>query len=279
MMPTRTTRDGVVMPALIYGTAWKKESTSSLVAMAIRSGFRGIDTACQPKHYHEAGVGEALSLLCNEGVDKEALFLQTKFTPLAGHDPLRIPYDPTAPLATQVHDSFHVSQRNLGRSCIDSYVLHSPLYPFRDLATVWKAMEEIFERGDVRQLGLSNCYDVEILERLAREKFHLPAVIQNRFYRETGYDKDIRAWCDDHGVLYQSFWSLTANPHLLNSRPIIALAQAYGVEPPQIWYRFLTQKGLTPLIGSTSQEHLKADLGIFDFSLSDDEMVRIEDLL
>ncbi|HLD22435.1 MAG TPA: hypothetical protein VJA83_00735, partial [Sulfuricurvum sp.] len=58
------------IPPLIYGTAWKKEQTVNLVEMAIRSGFRGIDTACQPKHYHEAGVGEALMRLKSLGIER-----------------------------------------------------------------------------------------------------------------------------------------------------------------------------------------------------------------
>ena len=58
------------MPALIYGTAWKKERTAELVMAAVKAGFRGIDTACQPKHYHEAGVGEALIALKKEGFER-----------------------------------------------------------------------------------------------------------------------------------------------------------------------------------------------------------------
>src|ERR1700680_4396202 len=101
------------MPPLIYGTAWKKERTSELVEKAILHGFKGIDTACQPKHYNEAGVGQALQALKKQNILAKNLFLQTKFTPLSGQDPARIPYDPAAPLAEQVQQSFLISLKNL----------------------------------------------------------------------------------------------------------------------------------------------------------------------
>ena len=78
------TAAGVAVPRLIYGTAWKKERTTELVAQALRAGFRGIDTACQPKHYHEPGVGEALAVVAREGVLRSDIFLQTKFRPCEG---------------------------------------------------------------------------------------------------------------------------------------------------------------------------------------------------
>jgi predicted aldo/keto reductase-like oxidoreductase len=73
--------NNVKMPGIIYGTAWKKDKTAELVEQAIRQGFRGIDTACQPKHYHEAGVGEGIAACISSGIIKrEKIYLQTKFT-------------------------------------------------------------------------------------------------------------------------------------------------------------------------------------------------------
>ena len=101
------------MPPIIYGTAWKQERTEALVVQALRAGFRAIDTACQPKHYHEPGVGAALAACQREGIRREEVYLQTKFTSLSGHDPQRIPYDPSASLPEQVAQSFAASLRNL----------------------------------------------------------------------------------------------------------------------------------------------------------------------
>src|SRR5687767_8148265 len=108
-----TTSANIKMPRLIYGTAWKKEKTAELVIKAVKTGFRGIDTACQPRHYNEPLVGEALEELKKSGIEREALFLQTKFTSLGGQDPNQTPYDKNAPLEKQVAQSFEVSQKNL----------------------------------------------------------------------------------------------------------------------------------------------------------------------
>lgn len=279
MIPYRITTNNVKMPVLIYGTAWKKERTRELVEMAVRSGFRGIDTACQPKHYHEAGVGEALERLAAWGIGREELFVQTKFTPLAGQDPQKIPYDPTQPLNVQVAQSFAASQRNLKTEYVDSLVLHSPLFPYAHLAQVWGAMEEVYHSGGARQLGISNCYDLELLQKLYKESGVKPAIIQNRFYDQSGYDRELRGWCDEVGIFYQSFWSLTANPHILKSREFFALTQEYDKTEAQILYRYLVHVGITPLIGSTSPQHIQEDLDIFSFELKPAEIEAISSLL
>ncbi|HEX5670819.1 MAG TPA: hypothetical protein VFX66_04720, partial [Sulfuricurvum sp.] len=80
--PYVMTSQKVKMPSLIYGTAWKKERTADLVVQAVLSGFRGIDTACQPKHYEEPLVGAAIRRLRDHSILREDLFIQTKFTPL-----------------------------------------------------------------------------------------------------------------------------------------------------------------------------------------------------
>ena len=120
-------------PKIIYVTAWKKDKTASLVEQAVLAGFRAIDTACQPKHYDERGVGEALARLIARGLDRKSLFVQTKFTPIGGQDPARVPYDRRASLATQVAQSFRMSQQNLGMEYVDSLVLHSPLAHHEEL--------------------------------------------------------------------------------------------------------------------------------------------------
>lgn len=268
-----------MLPPLLYGTAWKKERTADLVEMAVLSGFRGIDTACQPKHYDEALVGEALARLAAQGIEREQLFLQTKFTPLNGQDPQRIPYNPNAPLEIQVAESFRVSKLNLRTEYVDSLVLHSPLFPYANLLKVWGAMEAVHQSGGARELGISNCYDVELLKRLEGDANVKPAFVQNRFYAESGYDKELRHWCDEQGIIYQSFWSLTANPHLLGSREFFALTQEYNKTEAQILYRYLNQIGIVPLIGSTSKRHIDEDLDIFSFELRADEIESISSLL
>src|SRR3984957_6411724 len=111
------------MPDFLYGTAWKEDRTVALVELAIRTGFRAIDTANQRKHYFEAGVGEGLAAVYRAGiVTREDLFLQTKFTNQRGQDH-RLPYDPKARLAVQVAQSMASSLEHLATDYVDSFVL------------------------------------------------------------------------------------------------------------------------------------------------------------
>src|SRR5205807_88609 len=114
------------LPDFLYGTAWKEERTPVLTELALRMGFRGIDTANQRRHYFEAGVGQGLAAAYHTGVVSRAeLFLQTKFTYQRGQDH-RLHYDPAASLAIQVAQSMASSLEHLGTDYVDSYVLHEP---------------------------------------------------------------------------------------------------------------------------------------------------------
>jgi len=267
------------LPKLFYGTAWKKEKTATCVEMALECGFRGIDTACQPKHYDEALVGLGLERAYAKGLKREELFIQTKFTPLNGQDPNHMPYDAKASLEEQIATSLEVSKRNLQTTYLDSWVLHSPLFPYSQLLRAWRAMEECVDNEEVIYLGISNCYDVELLKHLYHDAIIKPTFLQNRFYNETEYDREIRAWCDKHHLHYQSFWTLSANPHLLSSELFLTLASRYKKTPAQIMYRYVSHKGIIPLIGSTSQVHLKEDLDIFTFELTLEEIEKLDSLL
>ena len=267
------------MPAILYGTAWKELQTESLVTTAIRQGFRGIDTACQPKHYNEAGVGRAVAAAANGGLARGDLYLQTKFTPVSGQDPARIPYDATAPLAEQVAQSCATSRRNLQTDYLDCLLLHSPLPTRSQTEVVWQAIEALVDTGHVLQPGLSNCYSLDELEALYRFARIKPAVLQNRFHAATRYDRELRAFCSDHRIVYQSFWTLTANPQLLASPTIASLAAKYQRTAAQILLRYLTHAGVVPLTGTRSALHLREDLAIFEFELTAAERRAIDGLI
>jgi len=258
-------------PRIIYGTAWKKEATAALVELAVRQGFRGIDTACQPKHYHEAGVGDGVAACLGDELTRADLYLQTKFTPLSGQDPARVPYDPNATLPEQVLQSAAVSLRNLQTTYLDCLVLHSPLSSDRETLEVWRAMESLVASGSVRHIGISNCYELQSLQALHRSAQIKPRVVQNRFYERTGYDREIREFCQHNEITYQSFWTLTANPHILTDPAITSLASGYGRTPAQILFRYLTQIGVVPLAGTRSEAHMSEDLAIFEFELAEPE--------
>jgi diketogulonate reductase-like aldo/keto reductase len=273
-----TMPSGVKIPRIIYGTAWKKERTADLVVKAIQAGFRGIDTACQPKHYNERLVGAALKRLKDHGIERDALFLQTKFTTLSGQDPRQLPYDKDSPIELQVAQSFETSKKNLQTEYVDTLILHSPMAPHALLMRVWKAMEKIQKAGGARQLGISNCYNTEVFKSLYADATVKPVIIQNRFYPETRYDTDLRGWCSDHGVIYQSFWTLTANPHILESDTVRTIAGNLKKTEAQIFFRYLSQSGIVPLTGTSSEQHMKEDLSIFDFELSSQDLTNVSHL-
>jgi diketogulonate reductase-like aldo/keto reductase len=283
---TRTTVEPFILsnsairvPRIIYGTAWKKSATSGLVNLAIENGFRGIDTACQPKHYDEAGVGAGIAASLKQGLTRADLYLQTKFTSLSGQDPRRIPYDATAPLPHQVAQSVAVSLKNLQTDYLDCVLLHSPMPTMRQTLAAVRALETLVDTGQVRQLGISNCYRLDDLKSLYESSRIKPAVVQNRFYAETRYDRDIRAFCDRHQIIYQSFWTLSANPHLLAHKTITILSAAHRRTAAEILFRYLTQVGVVPLTGTQSETHMRADLSIFDFELGGAELSALAELL
>jgi diketogulonate reductase-like aldo/keto reductase len=258
-------------PQLLYGTAWKKDATARLVTTAIRLGFRGIDTACQPKHYNEPGVGEGIAAALTSGVSRSDLHLQTKFTSLSGQDPKRIPYDQHAPLPEQVRQSLDASLRNLRTDYLDALLLHSPFPRAADTFTAWQAFEALADGGHVRRLGLSNCYRLDELRTLFDAVRIKPTILQNRFYAATGYDRDIRVFCHTHHIVYQSFWTLTANPILLAHARLLQISTMHNRSPAQILFRYLTHLGIVPLTGTRDITHMREDLAIVEFELDERE--------
>jgi len=251
------------LPFLVYGTAWKKEETARLVSRAIVAGFRHVDTACQPKHYNEAGVGEGIAAALDQlQMDREDIYIQTKYTSIDGQDRNKpLPYDQDASLSRQVAMSVTASLKNLRVEYIDGLVMHSPMPRFDQTMEVWGAMEEEVRANRVRQIGISNCYDVQQFKRLYASADIKPSVLQNRFYSDSGFDTELRAFCAENGVLYQSFWTLSANREALAREETRRFASEKGLASTQLLlYAFMMELGHTPLDGTTSEEHLEQDV-------------------
>jgi len=271
------TYNNVTIPSFMYGTAWKKEATTALVLQAIAAGFTAIDTANQLVHYDEAKVGEALLQLAKQGVARQQLFLQTKFTPVNGQDH-RLPYDAHASITTQVQQSFESSLAHLHTDYLDSYVLHGP-YSRRGLGAedweVWAAIESLYDAGKTKMIGVSNV-SADQLTLLCAKANHKPMVVQNRCYAAFGWDKDVREICRSHNILYQGFSLLTANTGIFAEPDMRAMAVKYQAGLTQIVFRFSQQIGMLPLTGTTNPDHMKEDLQCERFTLSPDEMAYIE---
>ena len=271
---------GARVPSFVYGTAWKEAETERLTRLALEAGFRGVDTANQRRHYHEAGVGAGLAGALRDGlVRREELFLQTKFTHRAGQDH-RLPYDPDADLTTQVQQSFARSLEHLRVERIDSYVLHGPSRRYGLAAgdlEVWRAMEAIHATGRTRFLGVSNV-GLDQLEELCARATTPPAFVQNRCFARTGWDAEVRAYCRARGIVYQGFSLLTANLDVLRHPAFAQLVARVGRTPAQVVFRFALQVGMQPLTGTTDPEHMREDLGSYDFALAPEDLSLIEGL-
>ena len=270
----------MAIPEFLYGTAWKDDRTEALTSLAIQAGFRAIDTANQRKHYFEEGVGRALASAYRAGVVSRAdVFLQTKFTYAEGQDH-RLPYDPAADPAAQVRQSLAGSLEHLGTDYVDSFVLHGPSSAYgwtgRD-AAVWAAMEKERDQGRAKLLGVSNVA-LWHLEQMAARHPVAPALVQNRCFARSGWDREIRRFCRERGILYQAFSMLTANVPVLRHPLITGIAAREGVSAAQVIFRVALAVGMLPLTGTSDPEHMRQDLASSRIRLGEDEVAEIESL-
>ncbi|KKK22449.1 aldo-keto reductase (AKR) [Aspergillus rambellii] len=259
------------LPTFIYGTAWKKDQTADLVHQALGAGFRAIDTAAQPKHYREDLVGEGIRRALGHGtVRREDLYIQTKFTSVQGQNLDDMPYDRKAPVTDQVHASIKSSLFNLRPSAtpesaddtyIDTLVLHSPLPTMAQTLEAWQTLETYVPHR-IRNLGISNT-SLPILEKLTSVAKIKPAVVQNRFYGATQYEVPLRAFCRQEGIIFQSFWTLTANPELVQPGhgAVHRFAEGAGISPPAALYGLVMGLGGTTVLnGTTKRDRMEEDL-------------------
>jgi diketogulonate reductase-like aldo/keto reductase len=260
------------LPAFIYGTAWKKEQTADLVYQALCNGYTGIDTAAQPKHYREDLVAGGIRRAIEHNVIKRSdLYLQTKFTSVGGQDPNHLPYDAQAPLTDQVNASVISSLQNftfnaptptgtnsVEQPYIDTIVLHSPMQSATETLEVWRTLEQ-YVPGEIRHLGISNCTLFELMDLYERATIK-PSVVQNRFYARTKYDIGLRRFCEQKGILYQAFWTLSANPGLARSPVVTRLAKELDCSVQSALYCLvLGLPNVVVLNGTTSSDHMLED--------------------
>jgi len=272
------------LPYLMYGTAWKEDSTSDLVEDAVMNGFRFIDTANQPKHYNEEGVGAGWMTAANKlGLERKDFYLQTKFTPLSGQDPNNVPYDKTSSLSEMLFESAKRSLQNLQTDYIDALILHSPYETMEDTLTVWRAMESLVDDGSVLRIGISNCYNYDTLTDLYNNARIKPAILQDHLITTT-FEPRFLQFTRDYNMEYQAFWTLSSRNHL-NKSEIVEMASRKGLSPQLYMYAFLLALDITPLDGGKTHQSediefiLKLQNGSLKLFETEEEFVQMADAL
>lgn len=192
----------------------------------------------------------------------------------------RLPYDPSAALGEQVAQSMASSLEHLGTDYVDSYVLHGPAsargWTEYD-QEVWLAMVRERLAGRTLTLGVSNV-SIRHLEQMPHADGQ-PLFVQNRCFARLGWDREIRTFCRERGILYQAFSLLTANPEAMRHPYLHELAHKYGAACPQIVFAFARGVGMLPMTGTSSAEHMRQDLDSLQLALTEEELDRIETLV
>jgi len=262
--PSRT-KCGTAIPAVIYGTAQK--SDASTIVSAIASGARGLDTACQPHNYDEEAVGAALQTAFKTqqdgglGLSRAEIYIQSKFTPPRAHSTATMPYSSDDSIPIMVKKSLGLTLSKLQIQGVDALLLHAPMPSLRETLEVWRAMEDLVGQR-VLALGVCNI-GCAMLQRLHAEARVKPRVVQNRFWSENGYDRDVRSFCEKNGIVYQPFWIIRANARLLRSNLIGWLSQKTGTSAQDTLFLAVLSmsagaSGISILTGTQSSEKVSS---------------------
>ena len=257
---TVTMNNGVVMPILGIGTyALSSEQAENSVYWALRDGYRLIDTA--RIYGNEDGVGRGIRRAIEEGyVTREDIFVTTKmWTSDFGNGDAAI----------------DASLQRLGLDYIDLMILHHS-QPSNDV-DAYQAMERAVADGKLRCIGLSNYYEPEDFDRLVNATTIVPALLQNEthpYHQST----EMKTHIAQYGTVLESWFPLGGRGNtqiLFNDPTIAALAEAHSKTPAQVILRWHLQAGNIAIPGSSNPDHILENISIFDFELTDDEMVQM----
>lgn len=245
---------GYTMPIMGLGTySLSDEECYASVTALLEAGGRLIDTASY--YGNEAAVGRAVR---DSGVPREEVFVITKLYPsqFAGAD-----------------EAIDEALEKLDIGYIDLMLLH---HPGAGDVEAYKAMERAVAAGKIRSIGLSNWY-VEELEAFLPQVDTVPALVQNEihpYYQE----QDVVPYIQSHGIVVQGWYPFGGRGHtaeLLGDEVIVDIAGAHGVTAAQVILRWNLQRGVVVIPGSSDPDHIRENLDILDFSLTEEDMARI----
>lgn len=255
-----TLSNGVEIPAVGYGTYLTSEKDDGTVAAALAAGYRHFDTASF--YGTEQALGDALKA---SGVPREELFLTSKlWKDEMGYE--------------NALAAFERSLQKLGTDYLDLYLIHWPRPD--DLTSewqqldrdTWRALEDLYRAGRVRAIGVSN-FLPHHLRSLMKTAEVMPMVNQIEFH--PGYPQTYTVeFCKAHGILPEA-WSPLGRTRVLQDERLAGIAAKYGKSVAQLCVRFALQCGVAPLPKSSSPARMQANLDVFDFVISDEDMDRI----
>ena len=247
--------DGRDMPSVGIGTyLLSPDEAEASVKEALKVGYRLIDTA--NAYQNERAVGRAIKA---SEIPREEIFVETKLWPSVYTDP----------------EAIDKTLKRLDLDYIDLLLLHQPA---GDYITGYKMMEKALKEGKVKSIGISNFYG-ERLNNLLNNAEIKPAVTQvetHPYYPQT----EMKEKLNEYGTKIQAWFPLggRGNDSVLTEDIIKKLANKYGKSPAQIILRWHNQKGVIVIPGSKNPEHIKDNLNIFDFEISEEDMKKIDEL-
>jgi 2,5-diketo-D-gluconate reductase A len=254
-MQTTTLNNGVAMPMLGFGVYQMTDAAEceACVAEALRVGYRLIDTAAS--YGNEEAVGRAIA---RSGIAREELFITTKlWLSDAGHEKTRL--------------AFERSLARLQLDYLDLYLIHQP---YSDVHGAWRAMEELYDAGRIRAIGVSNFQPDRIMDLMVHNRI-VPAVNQietHPFCQQIGTATFLR----ENGVQIESWGPFAEGRNDLFSNPVLAdIATRHGRSIAQIVLRWLLQRGVVAIPKSVRPERMAENFHIFDFELDGADMAAI----
>ena len=253
-----TLNNGIKMPKIGYGVFRMTDAAQceEAVVQAIRAGYRLIDTAAA--YGNEESVGRAIRRC---GVPREELFITTKLW-----------------ITDTSYDGakrgFERSMKYLGLDYLDLYLIHQP---YNDYYGAWRALEELYSAGKIRAIGVDNFTPDKLADFVFWNKVK-PAVDLvecNPFFQR----EDERAYMESQNIQMQAWSPLSAGQtNLFQDETLCNIAANHRKSPAQVALRWLTQRGIVPIVKSANPQRMKENLEIFDFMLTSDEMAQIAKL-
>ncbi len=248
---------GYKMPIVGLGTySLSHDACVKSVIAHLRAGGRLIDTAFI--YHNEKAVGQGVR---QSGIPREEIFVITKLYPSQFAD---------------AEEAIEEALKKLDLGYIDMMLLH---HPGAHDVEAYKAMERAVKAGKIRSIGVS-CYYIKELDRFLPQITITPALVQNEIHPYY-QDNDVIAYIQSKGIVVQGWYPLGGRGYtaaLLNNPTITAIAQAHNKSSAQVILRWNLQKSVVVIPGSSNPAHIRENLDIFDFELSDEEMSKINGL-